>query len=369
MPFLNHLPILGIALGILLLMLIIPNRKGFIQNVRAKRLLAGIILLNMHVQLDVLFYFQGFKDADWLGFSYLHYHLYGALFYLFAIRLFQLDYSAKIWKRLIAYTIIRTFIIFYIEAISNDSDIYIRKEYELFYLLDYYLAIGINLYFLTMAFRQLKAKYFAVKLSKEEQVIHNWLKNMLIASIMIYIAIFLTSSIAYINDNFAILQLQVESAIVSCFFFVLSYFAIRYPVFSIYGDFQELNVETKKKYANSSLKENHSKALWDTIQQHLVTQHAYRNPEFRLNDLAQTVGSSVHHVSQCINENQGVSFSDFINQFRVEEAKVLLLSDKSKEYTILAIAYEVGFNSKTAFYNAFKKQTGLTPSAFKRQKS
>ncbi|MEM8895131.1 MAG: AraC family transcriptional regulator, partial [Bacteroidota bacterium] len=65
-----------------------------------------------------------------------------------------------------------------------------------------------------------------------------------------------------------------------------------------------------------------------------------------------------------INEQEGVSFSDFINKYRVEDAKKLLSSGRSKQVTILAISLEAGFNSKTAFYNTFKKFTGQTPTEF-----
>ena len=93
---------------------------------------------------------------------------------------------------------------------------------------------------------------------------------------------------------------------------------------------------------------------------------AYRNPEYRLNDLSSAAGKSLHHVSQVINEKTGMSFSDFVNKFRVEEAKELLVSSKTSHFTILAIAYDVGFNSKTTFYNAFKKECGITPTRYRR---
>jgi AraC-like DNA-binding protein len=65
-----------------------------------------------------------------------------------------------------------------------------------------------------------------------------------------------------------------------------------------------------------------------------------------------------------INEEFLVNFYDFVNKYRVEEAKRLLL-DNNRNYKIIAIAYEVGFNSKATFNRVFKKFTGLTPSDFK----
>jgi AraC-like DNA-binding protein len=68
-----------------------------------------------------------------------------------------------------------------------------------------------------------------------------------------------------------------------------------------------------------------------------------------------------------INQQQKGSFSDFLNAFRIKEVQDLLRSDKAKQLTILAVAFEAGFNSKTAFYNAFKKFTGKTPSQFMKE--
>ena len=63
--------------------------------------------------------------------------------------------------------------------------------------------------------------------------------------------------------------------------------------------------------------------------------------------------------------NFGLNFFNFINKHRVEEAKLLLLSKKMDQYSILGIAYESGFNSKTAFNTTFKKFTNQTPSVYK----
>ena len=67
-----------------------------------------------------------------------------------------------------------------------------------------------------------------------------------------------------------------------------------------------------------------------------------------------------------INERLIQSFSVFINTYRVEEAKRHLLDTKKRHYSILAIAEEVGFNSKSSFNAAFRKYTNLTPSEFRK---
>jgi YesN/AraC family two-component response regulator len=91
----------------------------------------------------------------------------------------------------------------------------------------------------------------------------------------------------------------------------------------------------------------------------------YLEYDLKLNVLAEKLDKSVHHISQAINQNANMSFPDFINSFRIEEAKKKLLEPKPA--TIFAISLDVGFNSKAAFYTAFKKFTSQTPTEFKKQ--
>jgi len=72
------------------------------------------------------------------------------------------------------------------------------------------------------------------------------------------------------------------------------------------------------------------------------------------------------HLSQTINEQLNQTFSEFINIYRVEEAKRLLLDTRKKHISILAIAEEVGFNSKSSFNAVFKKYANITPSEFRK---
>jgi len=90
----------------------------------------------------------------------------------------------------------------------------------------------------------------------------------------------------------------------------------------------------------------------------------YLNSELGLPELAQIVNISTHDLSFVINQGFQENFFQFINRYRIEEAKVLLVSPKHKHLSILGIAFEAGFRSKTTFNTTFKKVTGLSPSQF-----
>jgi len=92
----------------------------------------------------------------------------------------------------------------------------------------------------------------------------------------------------------------------------------------------------------------------------------YLDSELSLNDLSDRMNLSVHQLSELINQGHSLNFNDYINQFRVEEFKHLLQQRRFENDTLLAVAFEAGFNSKTTFNTSFKKFTGLTPSQYKR---
>lgn len=125
--------------------------------------------------------------------------------------------------------------------------------------------------------------------------------------------------------------------------------------------------QVQKKYEKSSLTPEKAEECLKCLKILMNKEKPYLDSELSLQKLSSLLAISPHHLSQVLNENMEQSFFDFVNSYRIEEAKKLLLSPKSELLTILAIAEESGFNSKSAFNTAFKKFTGLTPSEFKKQ--
>lgn len=99
----------------------------------------------------------------------------------------------------------------------------------------------------------------------------------------------------------------------------------------------------------------------------METEKLYQETELTLQDLADKLQSPTHQVSQAINEGMKKNFYDLVNSYRVAEAKRLLLEPGNRNYTILSVGFEAGFNSKTTFNTVFKKFTGLTPTEFRQK--
>ncbi len=142
--------------------------------------------------------------------------------------------------------------------------------------------------------------------------------------------------------------------------FGIAYRTMRYP-----NSILLLQEEVKAlKYAKSGLTPQAKKSLLKALEQQLAVEKIYHKADLRLADLAEELHISKHNLSQVINEQLHKNFFDLINGYRIQEAKQLI--ETQTESTLLEIAYQVGFNSKNSFNNAFKKNVGMTPSAFRK---
>ncbi len=94
--------------------------------------------------------------------------------------------------------------------------------------------------------------------------------------------------------------------------------------------------------------------------------HIYKDQSLDRNKTAALLGISPSYVSQMINSVSSENFTTFINRYRVEAIKKIIVNPAFEHYSLLAIGLECGFSSKTTFHNAFKKFTGMTPNAFKK---
>ena len=122
------------------------------------------------------------------------------------------------------------------------------------------------------------------------------------------------------------------------------------------------------KYQKSTLTANQKAHILSKLDQLIHEEQFYLNSEVSLSSLADSLQTTTHHLSQVLNESRKQSFQDLITQYRIREAKKLLKSKEHENTKIESIATMVGYNSKSAFNTAFKKQTELTPSEFRASK-
>lgn len=129
------------------------------------------------------------------------------------------------------------------------------------------------------------------------------------------------------------------------------------------GFFRRPALDEPAKYRGSSLTEEQQRQVLDKLKREMQVNKPFLRPDFSLPDLARQIGTTVHILSQVINAGLGKSFFEMTAEYRVEEAKRLLM--EQRHVKVEEIAGQVGYNSKSSFNTAFKKLTGRTPSEYR----
>lgn len=113
------------------------------------------------------------------------------------------------------------------------------------------------------------------------------------------------------------------------------------------------------KNSNKKIDSTEATVWSEKLENAMFEKSLYKNPNLTLQDLSQEINISSHQLSQFLNNNLGKNFTSYVNEFRINEAcKIITSSDK---LTLESVGYDVGFNSKSTFFAAFKKHTGTTP--------
>jgi AraC-like DNA-binding protein len=145
-----------------------------------------------------------------------------------------------------------------------------------------------------------------------------------------------------------------------------SFYAIRQPV--IFGEKVRIDPGEKKepeKYLRSGLRDKQAEEYLKTLLAFMEKNKPYLDRDLTIHDLAALTGIQRHYITQVLNEKHGRNFFTFINEYRVREVISRFSEPRFNNYTILAIAFDAGFNSKTTFNAIFKSQTGQTPSDYR----
>ena len=366
MSLLDIAPLLSSIIGALLCLFILFKKTGLGKSRRMRNILALLVFMYTFVALDYYLIVLSKGDLISFGMSGVFFHLTGFLFYYFIVLFTKNKIRLKLWiGGLVIYTLMRWTVLLPILEQDTVQEYIIFVEttdYKYVLYAEFVLTSMINIVLSVLAFFKLQQTPTVIDFNEKQSLQYRWIKLVLLGFIVLQLGIFINNMVGTFDlDNFET-NLKTDTLLIVMFFFVIAFSMMHFPVFAFSGDFEDLPDTIQKKYVKSSLTDSYP--LFSEIDALMRSEALYLDFDLKLNTVAERLDKSVHHISQAINQNAHMSFPDYINGFRIEAAKQKLLEPKPD--TIFAISLDVGFNSKAAFYAAFKKVTSQTPTEFKR---
>ena len=232
-----------------------------------------------------------------------------------------------------------------------------------------YMVSGITYVVLSLLVLRKHRKNLLGIFSYTDQINLNWLRNLIYGMIIIWAIVI----IGHTLDNAFGLNIkeEVDNLIflgISLFVLMIGFFGIKQT--RIFSGESPLGTPVKEgnvtRYQKSGLKNDQADELQIRLEKIMEEEKPFLDHKLSLKTLAGKLDIHPNYLSQLINERFHKNFYDFINTARTKEFKSLIQQPASQNITLLALAFECGFSSKSAFNKFFKKSTGLTPSQFQR---
>lgn len=304
--------------------------------------------------------------------------LHGPFLYLYIRSLAYVDFKIKSreFYHFVPYILFNLFLLvasFSPELSQGIRLDHVAYEHDTSLLFDLFLiltALSGPVYFLLSIrlFKKLDANIFD-NFSTSEKIDLDWLRKLVLSFGAIWTIFIVFATIHHIFHLFS-WDFCTDGLFLSLSFFVIliGYFGIKQREIFIQSPERkrEYVTEPKSKYSGVVLEDTEAEEYLGRLKTFMDEQKPYLDANLSLPDLADKLQMPSYLLSRIVNERLSINFFDFINQYRVAHVKALLRDPKYDHLSLLGIAFESGFNTKSAFNRVFKKITGQTPSEFKK---
>lgn len=361
----------GIIQGILLVFVLLNKRANLFPNIYLG-IFVCVVTLQVFIKLQGGSFEYGFINPVYFILYYLPY-LYGPLVYVYIKKSIteNSELDMKMFLHLIPF-MISILIVFGSEY--NIINLFDFIDIHVYNIADTALQIIILSAYILAGKKLLTGKTNSAKTDVNSYDPVKWFNKFTNVVWITGVSLIILFTLVFYNVEFLNIQFDNSSIaflLLPLMIYWISYYALAKPEL-----FTGTNIpaiarpsETKFiKYQNNQLTDEEIENIIVKLNAFIVSEKGYMNPELSLDMLSKSVSIPRHHISQAINLRLNVNFNDYINLQRLENVKKELLNPAKQHYTIAAIAFESGFNSISTFNEAFRKNTSMTPSEYKRRR-
>lgn len=370
----NYLFLIASFNALFFAVLVLQKKKALHDKI----LIYWLIYLGLYTGIYALFSNRLFVDFHLLSASFVSLLLlHGPFLFLYISALIDQRFQFN-WKKLFQFVPFILFNLFIViasvfpeisERIRLDHVEHAHGAPLLFNLFLILTVLSGPFYFILsiFLFKRLDINIFN-NFSSDVNVNLDWLRKLVYSFGAVWTVLMIIATIHHVFGMFSwIFCTHGLFLSLSVFIILIGYFGLKQK--EIFIQYQDHNIEyvteTKTKYAGVILKDTDTEKHASNIRHFMRREKPYLDADLTLPQLASRLQIPSHLLSRVINEKFGLHFFDFINQYRVDEVKSKLDQPEFDHLSLLGIAFECGFNSKSAFNRVFKKLTGLTPSEYK----
>lgn len=382
LTFTNLLLLAASIIGLFLSVLIF-NKFGYSL---ANRLLALLLLLYAIVLIRLLLWDLGYFTVvpHLLILPISISFLMGPVHYLYCKYLIdpQTEYKKKDYLHFIPFLIYQIVLLKELfksdkELINSLVDISAESISGVFLAFNWIITIHV-LFYVTITLLRIQKYSSSIKqvFSSIEKLKLNWLW---------YITLFIgLGMVVFLIENTFLLggyiisdQFELSNIIFSVYVVAIGYLGMLKSDIFLSKEFSDnvnelenvdniISKESTEKYRRSGLTEERANAIIKSLSVLMQNEMPYMDSTLTLNKLAEKLSVSPHNLSEVINTKLNQNFFDYVNSYRIDKVKKDLADSGKQNITLLAIAIDAGFNSKSSFNSTFKKFTGMTPTEYKR---
>ncbi|KAA2221221.1 helix-turn-helix domain-containing protein [Chryseobacterium sediminis] len=346
---------------------------GKSKKVTADYVLAiWFMIIGIHLIFFVLFRAEGYlRFPALIGFEIPFPFMHGPMLYLYVLCITNQHLNKKVWLLhwipvLMIYISLFQFLLLppqeRVEVYENKGKGYetLSQVIKILMIFSGILYVGLSL----LAVRKYK-KEISSQYSNTEKINLNWVYYLIVGIALIWIAVM-------IRNNILIFSMVVLFIMVAAYFGISKVGILEYSAVKTEDTPENITVENSSeapKYEKTFAGEEAIQNIYNKLTIQMEKEKLYTDPELNLNYVAKLLDVHPNLLSQTINFVENRNFYDYINRQRIEEFKRIALLPESGKLTILSLAFESGFNSKTSFNRNFKKYMNCSPREFLKSQS